>query len=136
MSKKQRSEVVKRPGGYVAMQREWFNSEAYRDLSRTARCLLAEIHNLYMPARNGRISLSVANGASRLNVTEKTIRPAYDELAEHGFIALTKGQMWQQRMSREWRVTFERCDGLEPTDEWRRWKPGHPVATLPKKGGK
>lgn len=124
---------IKRDGGFFPVCREWFNSEAYRDLSLLARCLLMEFQNLHYNGRNGRLSISVENAAHRLNVTQKTARAPFHELAEHGFIDLTKGYFWQERIAREWRLTFYACNGREPTDEWRFWKPGQPVVEIAKK---
>lgn len=131
--RKAKDEFLNRPDGFVMVYREWFNSAAYRDLSLTARCLLMEMHILYRPGRNGALSLSVVNAAKRLNVTQRTVRPAFHELAEHGFISLTKGEYWQERKAREWRLTFLKCNGSEPTDEWRFWKPDQPVIRIGKK---
>lgn len=124
---------IRRPDGYFPVCREWFNSEAFRDLSLTARCLLHEFQNVHQPGRNGYLSISVMSAAKRLSVDPKTARKPFHELAEHGFIALTKGEYWQERKAREWRLTFYGCNGKEPTDEWRFWKPGEPVAQVPKK---
>jgi hypothetical protein len=133
MSKRKSEPLLNRPGGFVAVYREWFNSEAYRDLTLLARCLLAEIHNLKVPGRNGHIGFSVAKAAERLKVTPKTVRPAFHELAEHGFIVLTNGDddYWKERLAREWRLTFERRGNSEPTDDWCRWRKGQPVVKIP-----
>lgn len=124
---------IKRDGGFFPVCREWFNSEAYRDLTPLARCLLMEFQNVHYNGRNGRLSISVENAARRLNVTQKTARAPFHELAEHGFIVLTRGEYWQERIAREWRLTFYGCSGREPTDEWRFWKPEQPVVEIPKR---
>ncbi len=131
--KKPAENEIKRAGGYFTVSREWFNSAAFRDLSLPARCLLTEFQNVFYPGRNGALSISVANAAERLGVDPKTARKPFHELAEHGFIALTKGEYWQERKAREWRLTFYGCHGKEATDEWRFWKPGEPVVKLAKK---
>lgn len=131
--KKPPENQIKRPGGFFPVCREWFNSEAFRDLSPIARCLLFEFQNVHQPGRNGYLSLSVSNAAARLGVDPKTARKPFHELAEHGFIALTRGEYWQERKAREWRLTFYGCNNKEPTDEWRFWKLGEPVVRVPKK---
>jgi hypothetical protein len=73
------------------------------------------------------------NAAKLIRANKDTASKAFRSLAEHGFIALTKGEYWQERLAREWRLTFEECNGREPTDDWKRWRPGQPVVTLPKK---
>jgi hypothetical protein len=131
--KKPPENKIKRPGGFYPVCREWFNSESFRDLSLKARCLLHEFQNVHQPGRNGYLSISVLNAAKRLGVDPKTARKPFHELAEHGFITLTKGEYWQERKAREWRLTFYGCNGKEATDEWRFWGPGEPVVRVPKK---
>ena len=112
----------RRAGGYIQRHEEWLNSPAYRDLKCPARCLLEEFQRIYRPQRNGRLSISTRNAERLLKVSENTACKAFRDLTSHGFIVLTKGHLWQQRESREWRLTFEPCNGREPTDEWRYWK--------------
>jgi hypothetical protein len=101
---------------------EMLDSPAYRDLKPADRCLLEEFQRIFMPHRNGALSISTRNAMIRLNVSEPTAIKAFKNLETHGFIVLMKGQLWQQRKAREWRLTFEPCNGREPTDEWRGWR--------------
>jgi hypothetical protein len=120
----------KRQGSYIRKWAEWMESPAYRDLKPPARCLLDEFQLIYRPGRNGQLSISTRRAAELLRVSENTAKNAFYELVEHGFIALTKDEMFVQRMAREWRLTIEPSNGHEPTDDWRKWAPGKPVARM------
>ena len=126
---------ARRKGGYIQKYEEWLGSPAYRDLSCVAKCLLDELQRIYRPDRNGRLSLPVMRAAKLLNVNKDTVTGAFRELAANGFIVLMRGDLWQARLAREWRLTFELCDGREPTDDWKLWK-GEDLATLPSRKGR
>jgi len=123
----------RRAGYFILLHEEILASPAYRDLTPAARSLLTEFQRIYRPTRNGHLSISVVNAARLIRVNKDTASKEFRSLAEHGFIILTRGEYWQERLAREWRLTFEPCNGREPTDDWKRWKPGQPVVTLPKK---
>ena len=120
----------KRKGCYIQKWAEWMESPAYRDLRPAARCLLDEFQLIYRPGRNGSLNISTRQAKGLLRVSENTASNAFYELVEHGFLALTKDEIFMQRKTREWRLTIEPCNGLEPTDDWRHWEPGKPVDRL------
>lgn len=122
MGKKPLHKSFKHPGGYIGLPRRVFESENYRSLSLRARCVLDELQNLHRPGRNGRIAFSVTQAAQRLNVTENTAAPAFHELAQRGFIALSQDGDWRKGKAREWRLTYEPHNGREPTDDWYYWE--------------
>ena len=124
---------LKRAGSFIQLHEEILASPAYRDLTPKARCLLTEFQRIYRPSRNGWLSISVVNAAKLIKVNKDTASKAFRSLAEHGFIVLTKGEYWQERLAREWRLTFEEFNDREPTDDWKRWRLDQPVVTLPKK---
>lgn len=124
---------IKRQGRFIQRHEEWLLSPAYRDLKPPARCLLEEFQRVYMPSRNGLLSIAVANARTLLNVSKETASKAFYDLSEHGFIVLTKGQVWTERMAREWKLTFEPCGTREPTDEWKRWSKDNPINPIRKK---
>lgn len=117
-----------RPGGFVSIYRDIMKSPAYRDLKPTERCLLLEFQSLCWPHdRNGLLSISTANAAELLNVSEKTACKAFYILQDHGFIKLQLDFLWQQRKARQWRLTCMPYNGQKPTDEWKQWEPGKPT---------
>jgi len=124
---------AKRAGPFIQLHEEILASPAYRDLNPVARCLLIEFQRIYRPSRNGRLSISVMNAAKLIRVHKDTASKAFRSLAEHGFIVLTRGEYWQERLAREWRLTFSEYNGREPTDDWKRWKPDQSVVTFPNK---
>ena len=117
----------KRPGQYVIRHLEWLESDAYRSLSLTARCLLEEFQIVYRPGRNGRLVLPVLTAAERLGVCENTARKAFDELLGTSFIAISEEADWTNGRAREYRLTIEQYKGCEPTDEWPNWTPDAPI---------
>jgi len=119
-----KNKPLKRKGGYFIRYEVLLKSPAYRDLKPAARCLLEEFQRKYRPGRQGRLSISVKNAAELVGVTKSTISKAFYELESHGFIKLTRGELWQQRKAREWRLTYEiTADWKQPTDEWQSWQP-------------
>jgi len=125
--------TYRRKGSFITKWAEWMDSPAYRDLKPPARCLLDEFQLIYRPGRNGYLSIGTRRAAVLLRVTESTASNAFYDLVEHGFIGLTKGQLWMERKAREWRLTIEPYKDQEPTDDWRQWEHGKPVASLPRK---
>ena len=123
----------KRSDPFIQKHEEWLASPAYRDLRPVERCLLEEFQRVYKPGRNGRLSISVEKASKELRCNKDTASRAFYALVEHGFIVLTKGHLWQQRLAREWRLTLQECDGRLPTDDWKRWSKGNPVNHAPKK---
>ena len=111
-----------RAGQFFRIYREWFESDAYRELNCRERCLLHELQAKYIPGRNEDVFLSIRDSAERLIIHPDTACKAFYRLEELGFIKLTKGELWQQKRAREWRLTFESYRGREPTDEWRDYK--------------
>lgn len=124
---------ARRPGSFFCQHEQWHTSPAYRNLTCAARCLLQEFQLIHRPGRNGYLSISVNKAMVLLKVSKKTARRAFHELAEHGFLVLVKGEYWQERLAREWRLTIEPWNGREPTDDWQKWEAGAPLVVLPKK---
>ncbi|OOZ75527.1 hypothetical protein BOW50_11375 [Solemya velum gill symbiont] len=118
--------------GYVRRDEEMLSSRAYRDLKPVARCLLEEFQRLYRKSR-WKLTISTRDAARLLNVSEPTASKAFYSLATHGFIILTKGHLWQERMAREWRLTFKEYNSRQPTHEWRGWTPEAPYGKDGKK---
>ena len=112
-------------GGFISLPYTVFDSSAYRDLTPLARAGL----RLYTPQRNGRLSISTEAMAQRLDVARNTAMPIFPELQGHGFVVMERGDLWQQKKAREWRVTFFPAQGREPTNDFLRWAPGEPVST-------
>ena len=110
----------KHEGGFVGIPRRVFNSDEYRTLSIKARCLLDELQNICHNHNNGRLVFSNEQASQRLNITRKYIGHAFNELQDAGFIECMTLACHRTGKAREWRLTFQPCNGHEPTDEWRK----------------
>ena len=122
MARKRRSNPLKSKGRFLQIFHEMFESDAYRSLNCVERCLLSELISLQIPGFREDVFLSTRHAARRLGVHPDTGRKAFHTLARKGFIKLTRGELWQARMAREWRLTFRSYRGREPSDEWRDFK--------------
>ena len=84
------------------------DSDAYRDLSMTARAALVEIQGLYRGDNNGRLLVPARWLAERLGTHYTTAATVIRELDDHGFISPTKITRFKRniREASEWRLTF------------------------------
>ena len=69
---------------------------------------------------------------ARNRLSESVLSELITHWEEHGFLVMTKGHLWQERLAREWRLTIEECDGRQATDDWIRWSEDNPVSVVPK----
>ena len=90
------------------------------------RFLKVKLRRRFNGSNNGRISLSLAEGARILRASKSSIQTALVELEEHGFIRLIKKGYFTGRMASEFALTDEQLDGHPPTREWRQWQPTNP----------
>jgi hypothetical protein len=102
-------------------------SDAFRRLSGPATKVLIELRCRYNGFNNGRITLSYEEAVRFLGLSKSTVKRAYDELREVGFIMLHKQGRWHGRMASEWRLTFVASDGKPETNEWKLWKSTKPL---------
>jgi hypothetical protein len=110
---------AKHEGGTFHFPRRVMNSDEFHALSPGARSLLFEFQAIFHPSINGRLNLSHAKAAQKLNVTEKTVSGYYIELMQAHFIEQSHDYCYTQGKSRLYRLTYEPCRGREPTDEWK-----------------
>lgn len=129
---KRKFDYIRYFGGkhYKPIHTSWFESPAYKALSTNARALLIEII-MRDRLNNGRIVLSSAQAQQALNLSENTIKKAFLQLMEHGFIELFGKESWIKGRAREWRLTFWSCGQSNPTHEWKDWK--HKIQNEPSK---
>lgn len=103
------------------------HSDAWRRLSGPALKVLIELRCRYNGGNNGRIILSYEEAFRFLGVSKTTVKRAFDELREMGFINLRKQGRWHGRKASEWELTFVRLNGHPETNEWKQWKPSKPL---------
>ena len=101
------------------------NSDAWKALSCTAKCLEMELKMLYNGINNGDLFLSVREAAKRLDVASNTASKAFKELEEKGFIKVKqKGHFgYKIRHATSWILTEFEYNGQTATKDFMRWKP-------------
>jgi hypothetical protein len=120
-------------GRYLSLDAECFESDAFRDLTPKARCLLFEFIYIWRPDRNGKLVISTRNAAKLIGVNPDTIGNAYHELVEHGFLVLSEHENWRESRAREFELTVKDVGQSKAKNLWKQWQPGKPVNRLPKK---
>ncbi|MDU8942382.1 helix-turn-helix domain-containing protein [Ovoidimarina sediminis] len=114
-------------GQYALMPYALLKSPAWRSLSGAAIKVYFELHARFNGGNNGRITLSYAEAAEALGMGKATVQRAYNELVEHGLLALEEPGNWYHRRAHEWRLTtkqMQRVRDAEPaTNDWRKWRP-------------
>lgn len=130
MAKKKDTSLGK---NFVGKSRAMMQHPAFRDLRPIDRALLDELIFRFNGGNNGEIHLDLRTAATLLKSHPDTVGRAYKKLAEHGFIKLTRGDSWQAKKSREWRITCKPYNGQEPTNDWKKWEPGKPVFNVPQR---
>lgn len=130
MAKKPSSSAIQH---HVRLNDDILNSPAYLDLKPPARALLIEFLRIHRPTRNGRLSISTRDATERLNVTEPVAMRAFEDLASHGFLRLTRLESWQERKAREWELTMLSVNNREPRNDWMQWVSGANLCPLPQR---
>ena len=108
---------------FIKLTYPLIESEAWKWLRPISKAVYIELRRRFNGSNNGRISLSLAEGARILRASKSSIQTALIELEEHGFIRLIKKGYFTGRMASEFALTDEQLDGYPPTREWRQWQP-------------
>lgn len=130
MSRKKKKEklqdriVMRNPGQFIIFSRELFDSDAYRSLSNGARCLLMELMMLVWPDRNGKIGMSHEKASLLIRCSKKSAGKYFEMLLIRGFIKIEKGELWQERLAREYSLTMATRQGRQPSHEYLSWTEG------------
>jgi DNA-binding MarR family transcriptional regulator len=112
-------------GQYWPLTYYLLKHEAWRGLSGKAIKVLCELRRRYTVKgdgksnNNGRITLSLDEGARLLHMGKTTVQRALKELEAAGFIIKTRQGQWYGRMATEWRLTEEPYKGEPPTRDWQ-----------------
>lgn len=107
---------------YLAIGYPMAQSEAWRSLSGAAVKVFVELHTRFHGGNNGKLNLSLDEGARLLQLGKATIVRALAELTEKGFIKLKRRGRWYGRKASEYSLTTKSCEGLPGTNEWRQWR--------------
>ena len=112
----------RRKGGppFVQLYRFITRSQAWHDLSLSARCTLIEMLDRYNGINNGMIGLGVRELADALKCSQGSASKALRELDDSRLAIPITGGKWKGKRATEWRVAFYRCDktGALPVKAW------------------
>lgn len=120
--------VTKHP--YAAIEHRVIDSDAYADLSFSARSLLTMLaRQTTMPNNNGRLQ-AAHSYLERYGFSDNTVTRGVAELIEHGFVFRTRSGGFHQGAAQyalTWLPMTERrdglsCNGFKPF-AWRDWLP-------------
>jgi DNA-binding transcriptional MocR family regulator len=117
---------------YLALSYRTLRHPSWRSLSGAAVKVYLELRSRYHGGNNGKLSLSLEEGAKLLGLGKMTISRAFQELERKGFIVMMKQGHWYGRMATEYRVTDKACDGHPATQDWMRWRPENEPVEAPK----
>ena len=109
---------------HVQLWRSMQDSEAWRSLSLSGRCVWLEIMNRFNGHNNGEIPLSCREAAELCNISKGTASKAFNELLEKGFIKVGWYSSFtcKYKKSRRWIITHYPLEKSKaPTNEWRNW---------------
>ena len=131
MARKSKNGATKGKSGdgdqYVNMPYAMLKTPAWRSLSGAAIKVWFELHTRFHGGNNGKLTLSMNEGAEALGLGKATITRAYEELVEKGFLALEREGNWYHRRAHEWRLTtkpMQRARSKEtPTLNYKFWRP-------------
>ena len=118
--------IIESTERFVKLTYPMLESEAWRWLRPISQSVYIELRRRFNGSNNGRISLSLAEGARILRASKSSIQKALVELEQHGFIKLIRKGYFTGRMASEFALTDEQLDGYPPTREWRQWQPTKP----------
>lgn len=131
----------KRPDKRGRGGRQWIDLDysmvrcaAFRGLSGAAVKVFLELRSRYNGGNNGSLHLSYREAAALLGLSKSTVKRAFDELQNAGFIFLVKDGDFYQGMAHEWRCTDIRYNDNLPTRDWIRMS--HPDNTRAKAKGR
>ena len=102
-------------------------SDGIRCLSGPALKILIELRCRYNGFNNGKIILSYEEAARYLGLSKTSVKRAFDELVDVGFIKLRKQGRWYGRKASEWSLTMISENGHPATNEWAAWKSSKPL---------
>lgn len=108
-------------GQYALLPYVMLRSDAWQSLGGPAVKVWLEIRSRFNGSNNGKLSLSLDEGARLLGIGKATVSRALKELEAKGFLEMTKRGQWYGRQATLWRTTDEKCDGHRATNNWKLW---------------
>ena len=112
-------------GQFAPLPYAMLKSEAWRNLSGAAVKVFLELHTRFNGSNNGNVRLSYAEASDALGLGKATVKRAFDDLRDKGFVVLHREGNWYYRRAHEWRLTIkpvQLAKGAQPpTHDWRSW---------------
>jgi len=128
INKRGRSERT--PGGYTSMDNYMLNCSAWKALSGVSRGVYRSIKQRHRDygggkSNNGYISMSRREAAAITGFSESSMRRAFPDLIEKGFIKINRESGFEdgERRAREYVLTEFPVGGELSTKEYMRWVP-------------
>ena len=113
----------KKGGKFVRLGDGLLTSEAWRSLSGSAVKYYLELRRQFNGMNNGAIHLSLEEAHKRLGMAKDTALRSQNELADRGFIRMTKRGGFHQRLATTWALTDEPVPPTPPTYDYKKWRP-------------
>lgn len=112
---------LSRPRGFFSLEREVYDSSAFRSLSMTERSVLFHLIYYFVPHKSEDIAMSGRRLGKELGINKDTASKALKNLEATGLIRTTKESMWLNGFSRSYRLTFMAYQNRLATDEWKHF---------------
>ena len=108
---------------YANISYAFLLSPAWLSLSGPAARLWLLLRTRFTGFNNGRLILSLEEGARILHLGKATVQAAFGELERKGLAVCMKRGQWYGRLASEWAITDQSVNGVPATNAWREWKP-------------
>ena len=112
----------KKRGKFVLLGDGMLTSEAWGSLSGSAIKYYVELRRQFNGVNNGDIHLSLEQAHKRLGMAKDTALRAQKELADKGFIRMTKLGGFHQRLATTWALTDEPVPPTPATHDYKNWR--------------
>ena len=121
-----KSNKRKGEGQYAPLPYGLLKSDAWRSLSGPALKVFLELHTRFNGSNNGKLILSYSEASDTLHMGRASVRRAFEDLVDKGFVVLEREGNWYHRRAHEWRITtkpVQRSKGKElATNDWHRYR--------------
>lgn len=121
-----KSNKRKGEGQYAPLPYGLLKSDAWRSLSGPALKVFMELHTRFNGSNNGKLILSYSEASDALHIGRASVRRAFEDLIEKGFVVLEKEGNWYRRRAHEWRITtkpVQKPSGRTPaTNDWHKYR--------------
>lgn len=107
---------------YIPISYPMAHSAAWRSLSGSAIKVYVELRTRYHGHNNGKLSLSMDEGARLLGMSKSTVKRAIAVLIDRGFITITRPGFWYGRQATLYSVTDRSLDGNLAINTWKQWR--------------